>query len=242
MTEKQLDNIDGLAAEHALGSLPPAERAAVARRLAEHEGLASAVTAWEKRLAPLSLREPGIAPPPDALEGILAGLAARAGTRRNEHVDGLRRSLVRWRAAAGIAAMAAALALVVPAGLLAWRPPVGYVVLAARATDAADEALTQSRPIFFAMAESKNRTISLRQVSGRMAPGGRSYVLWIGDGVGQGYRRVGALARDEQVRSFPVEVPVAVGASILLTAETEPLPASPTGPVIASGRLMTAEP
>lgn len=242
MTEKPLDDIDGLAAEHVLGSLSPAERAEVSGRLLSHRPLAEAVAAWEGRLVPLSHREPGIAPPPEALEGILAGLAGRADNDRIEHVERLRRSLGRWRAAAGIAAMAAALALVVPAGLLAGRTPIGYAVLAALPGDAADEPRTAGRPLFLVMAEPGARTVRLRQVSGRLAPGGRAYVLWLGDDGGQGYRRVGALARDELVRSFATDAPVGVGDRLMVTAEVEPLPTSPTGPVVASARLMSAAP
>lgn len=241
-TAKPEDDVDALAAEHVLGSLPRAERAEIARRLQADPRLADAVARWERGLAPLSLREPGITPPASALVDILTALTAEIGATA-ANVTAMRRRVVRWRAAAmGLAASLAAVALALPIAS-PWQPaPMHYALLAAAPSDAADEAAMAGRPIFVAMADGRRAMISLRQVAGRPAPGGRMYVLWLG-GAGEPHtRRIGALAQDERARTFAVDAPAPVGSSILLTIEAEPLPAAPRGPVVSAGRLMAAEP
>ncbi|MBC7833253.1 MAG: RNA polymerase subunit sigma-70, partial [Hyphomicrobium sp.] len=48
------EDIDLLAAEYALGTLPAAERASVALRARMEPTLAAAIEDWERRLSPLS--------------------------------------------------------------------------------------------------------------------------------------------------------------------------------------------
>src|SRR5204863_3597086 len=76
MTEDE--DIDGLAAEYALGSLSPTERRQVDARRQADASLAAAIAAWERRLAPLSDRVPGVAPPPQLLDGILSRISGPA--------------------------------------------------------------------------------------------------------------------------------------------------------------------
>ena len=76
MTEDE--DIDGLAAEYVLGSLDAAERGRVGVRRARERQLEEAIAAWERRLGPLSEREPGIAPPAHLYEGILARISSDA--------------------------------------------------------------------------------------------------------------------------------------------------------------------
>jgi len=57
MTEEE--DIDGLAAEYALGSLDVAERKQVAARRKTDASLHDAIESWQHRLAPLSQRLPG---------------------------------------------------------------------------------------------------------------------------------------------------------------------------------------
>ncbi len=113
MTEDE--DIDGLAAEYVLGSLDPAERAQVDARRATDRRLAEAIAAWERRLAPLSEREPGIAPPPHLIEGILARISGRqAGIAGSAEILPLRsRSGRRWAFTLAGTALAACLALAV---------------------------------------------------------------------------------------------------------------------------------
>jgi hypothetical protein len=113
MTEE--DDIDALAAEYVLGSLDADERARVAARLASNRRLAEAIAAWERRLAPLSEREPGLAPPAHLLESILSRIAAGAAAPRpnqpGQVVPLRRRSGRLWALTVAGTALAACLAI-----------------------------------------------------------------------------------------------------------------------------------
>ena len=76
------DDIDGLAAEYVLGSLEPAERAAVEARSKAEAPLAAAIEAWQRRLGPLSANVPEVEPPADLFKGILSRVStSEAATR-----------------------------------------------------------------------------------------------------------------------------------------------------------------
>jgi hypothetical protein len=101
------DDIDGLAAEYVLGSLDPAERKEVEARRQVDPVLREAIDAWQRRLAPLNEREPGISPPADVYPRILARISGSSG-----NVVALRGRAGGWRPmAAGVTALAACLAL-----------------------------------------------------------------------------------------------------------------------------------
>jgi anti-sigma-K factor RskA len=110
------EDIDGLAAEYVLGSLDAAERGAVEARRGTDRRLAQAIAAWERRLAPLSEREPGLAPPAHLLDGILAHIAgqgAQPARRTAEILPISRSSGRRWMAyVIGASAACAALAVI----------------------------------------------------------------------------------------------------------------------------------
>jgi hypothetical protein len=113
MTEE--DDIDGLAAEYVLGSLDPAERAQVDARRKTDAPLDAAIVAWERRLGPLSDREPGIAPPARLFERVLARISVqRAGDARSAKIVSLRpRTARRHVLAVTVGALAACLALAI---------------------------------------------------------------------------------------------------------------------------------
>ena len=110
MTED--DDIDGLAAEYALGSLDPVERSQVDARRQRDAALARAIAAWERRLAPLIDRVPGVTPPSHLLDRILSRISVQASpsSRSAEGIPSRRRSGRRWGVAVG-ATLAACLAL-----------------------------------------------------------------------------------------------------------------------------------
>ena len=114
MTEEE--DIDALAAEYVLGSLDAAERARVAARRAGDRQLADAIAAWERRLGPLSEREPGLAPPAHLLDSILSRIAAAeaspGGGAGSARVIPLRRRSSRsWTLTVAGTALAACLAV-----------------------------------------------------------------------------------------------------------------------------------
>lgn len=70
------EDIDALAGEYVLGTLDTAERAALAARAAREPEVAAAITAWERRLAPLGLAVPALEPSAGLLARIEERLAA----------------------------------------------------------------------------------------------------------------------------------------------------------------------
>ena len=117
------EETDGLAAEYVLGSLDASERSQVDARRKTDASLAVAIEAWQRRLAPLSHRIPGVAPPSHLLNGILSRISTlRAAQARSAEVAQLpRESGRRRRLAVGATTLAACFALV--AGLFIYMEP-----------------------------------------------------------------------------------------------------------------------
>ena len=110
------DDIDALAGECVLGSLDAAERAEVEARRRIDASLDKAVTAWERRLGPLSESEPGVQPPRQLYGRILDRISAQGGEMPGSaKIIPSRRASPRlqvFRISAGVA-MAACLALAI---------------------------------------------------------------------------------------------------------------------------------
>lgn len=86
------DELNAVAAEHALGLLPASERARVEDRMAHDPALTAAVADWAMQLGSLESRFPTAAPPAGMLEAIESRIAAEGGdlpgtmTLRNRHL------------------------------------------------------------------------------------------------------------------------------------------------------------
>ena len=94
---------DFAAAEFALGTLEPSERATFAARRRREPELDAAIRAWEARLSPLAEATPPIAPPSDFLSAIEARIRAAAPPPAADGVAALQRRLSRWRASINLA-------------------------------------------------------------------------------------------------------------------------------------------
>ena len=81
------DEIDGLAGEYVLGSLDPIERKEVDVRRKVDVALDDAISAWEKRLGPLSDLLPAIAPPPHLFLEVTKQLGRQRDRPRNWHTS-----------------------------------------------------------------------------------------------------------------------------------------------------------
>ncbi|MDP1911454.1 MAG: hypothetical protein Q8K85_24400, partial [Hyphomicrobium sp.] len=92
----EAEDIDALAAEYALGTLPAAERASVALRARSEAPLAAAIEAWEHRLAPLAETIAPREAPASVWNGIEAQIDALAS---GGNVVGIERRLRRWKTA-----------------------------------------------------------------------------------------------------------------------------------------------
>lgn len=245
----ELNDIDGIAAEHALGSLTAAERAAVDARRAKEPALDAAIRAWDRRLSSLLLAVPPAKVPPNGLAGVLNRIVSERSPSGAEIVA-LRRGRNLWRATAtGFGALAASLAIVVGYMLLRL-PATGDVpqvaVLTKGAASAtADEPTSPTAPVFLISYEASRGELAIRQVSGRRPPNGKAYELWLMPGEGRWLpMSLGLLAKGGQVTRIAVPPRiepdlVANDLVISLEPETGSAPGSAMGPTISGGRLTT---
>ncbi|KMO17381.1 anti-sigma factor [Methylobacterium platani] len=227
---------DGAAGEYVLGTLSAEERAAFARALERDTALREAVTAWEKRLAPLAEAVPTVAPAPRVWEGIEARIGSGGGTASPdaprpgaERVVRLERGLRRWRAAAGFASALAA-------GLALW-----IVVPHPATTDGRQYLAVVDRggtlPALIVRVDLDGRTVQVRSLAAETPPD-RSLELWY-VGAGSAPRSLG-LVGDASL-TLPAGLRgVADGASLAVSVEPKggSSTGAPTGPVIYSGRLI----
>ena len=240
------DDMDLLAAEYVLGTLDPAERAAVAARLGREPHLRAAVEAWEQRLCPLDEGTSEITPSPELLAEIEARIAARRGVPSptgpssliSPQVFDLRRRVGRWRAAA-IAASAIAASLLLSIGVReASRPNTASgTLVAVLQKDAAS-------PAFLLTVDVDKRVMTVRPVAAKQQPG-KSYELWIVHDSLKAPRSLGVVA-DEPFTVRPTlaayKPDVVEQATFAVTLEPEGGSPSgaPTGPILFAGKLIQA--
>jgi anti-sigma-K factor RskA len=166
---------DLAAAEYALGTLDPGERAGLAARRLREPELDAAIRAWEARLSPLAEAAPPLEPPSDYLAAIEARIRAASpgspAAPSDAIVLALRRSASRWRAAAiGAASLAAMLAI----GVVfreTTREGVPHEYVAVLQKDA-------SSPAFAVTVNLDSREFTVRPVAAPAASG-KSYELWL---------------------------------------------------------------
>ena len=154
--------LEALAREYVLGLLPARSRARFARVLSFSLVARRAVTAWERRFAPLAAAVRPVEPPESAWTGIETALGLRAAPR--------------VRAAGIWPALAAALALVAVlfAGLyFSQQPSVERPAYVSVVTDAA------TGPVWLLQAFTEARALRVSTVNPRPAPAGSSYELWM---------------------------------------------------------------
>lgn len=227
------DERDLRAAEYVLGTLPAAERAAMDLESAVDPTTRSAVRAWERRLAPLALIAPDVAPGPQVWEAIrraLPGLRPAVPANDNR-VQALTRSLRRWRLAAGsAAALAAGLAVFVAAGARGPGPADARYVAVVSSGGAA--------PALIVSIDTASGTARVRPVAAE-APAGGSLELWY-VGAGQAPKSLGLIGRDAQRLALPAGADSLASGTFAVSAE--PAGGSPTGqptgPVVYSGKLI----
>jgi anti-sigma-K factor RskA len=215
---------DFSAAEYALGTLDPAERAAIAARRQREPELDAAIRAWEERLAPLAEAAPPIEPPRDYLAEIEARIRAPASApaASRETAAALRARLARWRAAAiGAAGLAAMLAIgVVFREASRETAPHQFVAVLQKSPES---------PAFAVTVDLDTRELTVRPVSAP-APAGKSYELWIIDAKLGAPRSLGVIDAADVTRGDKlagVEPAIVKDATYAVTVE--PKGGSPTG-------------
>jgi anti-sigma-K factor RskA len=215
---------DFSAAEYALGTLDPAERAVIAARRQREPELDEAIRAWEHRLSPLAEAVPPIEPPRDYLADIEARIRPPLSppAAAAENLVALRSRLVRWRAAAiGATGLAAMLAIgVVFREATRETTPRQFVAVLQKSADS---------PAFAVTVNLDSRELTVRPVSAP-APVGKSYELWIIDPKLGAPRSLGVIdaadvTRDDKLAAFDPAVVQAATYAVTV----EPIGGSPNG-------------
>ena len=247
------DEHELIAAEYALGSLPPEERAEVSARRLSDPKLDRAILAWETQLAPLIETIAPIEPPGGLLQRIEHGLfegtalpvvdvALQGYTADVIHLSGRVRT---WqRVAAGAFGLAAAIALVFglrETGVLKpLQPAVPTDFVAMLQKDA-------TSPAFVVSVNIATREMTIRPVTAERA-NGKSYELWLVNKEFAAPRSLGVLGDD---RSHATETSLAKYSSevvkdSVLAVTLEPKGGSPTGnatgPILFTGKLVQLAP
>jgi anti-sigma-K factor RskA len=212
---------DFAAAEYALGTLDPSERATLAARRLRESDLDEAIRAWEERLAPLAEAAPEIEPPRDLLPAIEARIrGASTEAPGSAVIVTLERSIRRWR---GLAIAASVLAGVLAIGFVARETsrqssPREYVAILQK--DAGSPAIEVTVNL-------DKQELTVRPVAAQALPG-KSYELWIIDAKLGAPRSLGLIGDTPRGASLSAYDP-AVVADATYAVTVEPPGGSPTG-------------
>jgi anti-sigma-K factor RskA len=228
---------EALAAEHALGVLTAAERAAAEQRMARDPAFAADVEAWRERLAPLLDEVEGVTPPADLWERVLRMLPA------NDEFAGLRRKVATWRRATfgSLALAAASLAAV---AIVASQPPVVITKTAPVSTPLLNANLqtTGGQPLFVAAYDPERKALIITSLVPPGTDPEHVHELWIIPADGQPH----SLGMVEPGTSKRVPMagdmaPMMVeGGTLAISVEPpggSPTKTAPSGPVAATGKL-----
>jgi anti-sigma-K factor RskA len=228
---------DFAAAEFALGTLSPSERAALAARRLREPELDAAIRAWEHKLAPLAEAAAPITPPGDYLPAIAARIQAAsalpASGSTDENVVSLRRSLTRWRMGAIAASSLAALLAI---GLVVreeTRQAAPHEYVAILQKDAAS-------PAFEVTVDLDRQELSVRPVAAQPPPG-KSYELWIIDaklGAPKSLGVIGGAPRSASLSAL--DRAIVENATYAVTVEPPggSPDGKPSGPPVFTGKLI----
>ncbi len=228
----EAEDIDTLAAEYALGTLPAAERSEVALRARREPPLAAAIDAWERRLGPLAETVPPREAPPDAWGRIEARIADDGG-----NVIAIERRLRRWRTAAiAASALAASLALLVGVREFA-QPAADRTLVAVLQKD-------PQSPAFLVSVDLDKRQLTIRAVAAKPEPG-KSYELWLVHDELKTPRSLGIVGAQPvtvapTLASYTPRVIEDATLAVSLEPEGGSPTGAPTGPVLWSGKLLEA--
>ncbi len=226
------------AAEYVLGTLPADERARFVERLQNDAALRAAVSAWQRRLAPLDDTAAPETPPQSVWRNIEQATAAAGETGASSaNVIQLRRRVAFWRGATIVAgALAAGLAIfaVVDRESLPPEPAGGRYVAV---IDSGGR-----EPALIAEVDTSTGLITVRSLHAE-APAGHSLELWH---VAEGHqpRSLGILKaglNEQTLQDLATAGPVNGVIAVSVEPEGGSPSGEPTGPVIYSGRLIPVE-
>lgn len=238
MTER--DDIEELAAEYVIGTLPTGERESVnTRRLHDH-ALDMAISRWEQKLSPL-LESVIPVPPPEGLFGKIQSevSGSLAVISIAEHRAKLAARMRPWRLATGaMTALAASLA-----GFLIWSGPVApdmnpkYVAVIQEKSHS---------PAFLMTVDMKSHMCAIKTVISPPNPD-KSYELWMVHESWKQPRSLGLVAKnDMEMMPMAPDIDPDLYMNATFAVSLEPAGGSPTGiptgPVMYAGRLVQSTP
>jgi anti-sigma-K factor RskA len=230
---------DFAAAEFALGTLDPGERATLAARRVREPELDAAIRGWERRLSPLAEATTPITPATDHLPAIEARINAAASGFAGEKVAALQRRVTRWRAAA---VAATGLAAMLAVGVIAREAtrqanPHEFVAVLQQSADS---------PAFVATVNIDSGELSVRPLAAPPQTD-KSYELWIIDAKLGAPRSLGLLSDDAVTRNprlAGIDRAVVTDATYAVTVEPKggSPDGKPSGPPVFVGKLLPVEP
>ena len=229
---------DFAAAEYALGTLAPVERATLAARRLREPELDEAIRAWEARLAPLAEAAPEIEPPRDflpAIEARIRGVSPHA--TGDAPTITLERSIRRWRAAAIAASIVAGVLAIGFAAREMSRQSLPREYVAILQKDAAS-------PAFAVTVNLDKQELTVRPVAAQTPPG-KSYELWIIDAKLGAPRSLGVIGETSRAANLSAYDPAVVEhATYAVTVEPPggSPDGKPSGPPVFVGKLVAVGP
>ena len=228
------EELQALAGEYVLGTLPLAERVQVEQRLTNDAALRAAVDNWEQRLLPLTALAPPAEPSPQLWPRIASTLFTPKAVKQAGGWQAWWNSLALWRILAGGGlATAAALAVTVTMQLQAPNGP-GYLVVLVAPQDKA--------PGWIVQASNKNsRDLSLIPLGPTVVPRQKSLQFWTkgkdwGAPVSLGLVRPGQTLKLKLDKLPPMQAEQLF--EITLEPETGSPTGRPTGPILYIGRAV----
>ena len=225
------ERLDRLAAEFALGTLPPRPRARLARAARTEPVVATAIGEWEQRLAALAAAIPAVTPPPRVWTVIVSrlGLSAASAEAAGD----------RWWNRLGVWRALTAFAFVAVLGL-------GIALLAQRAgapeaSIVAVLAGADGKPALIASARRSDAFLLVKAVAAAPVEAGKALELWMLP-TGAAPRSLGLIPATGIVRvPLPSPIDNALANIPALAVSLEPSTGSPTGlptgPVLYSGPI-----
>jgi len=230
------EEMQALAGEYVLGTLPLVQRQDVERRLASEPLLRAEVAAWEQRLLPLTALAAPVEPSPALWPKISNSLAVNLTPQAVAAAGGWQRwwdDLRLWRALSG----GAVFATLVLAVLLTRQPspaalqPAYMVVLVA----------PQERTAGYVVQASMNRQLTLTPLQGTAVPGNKSLQFWTKGTTWQAPVSLGLVQPNQSLKLALDKLPQ-VEADQLFEITLEPQAGSPTGrptgPILYLGRAV----
>lgn len=231
------EELQQLAGEYVLGTLPAGQRREVAQRLAREPLLRAEVDAWEQRLLPLTALAPAVAPSARLWPRIAASLAARpvgVGVAGPALAAGWRRwwdDVRLWRGLAG-GAVAASLALALVLALRPAAPEAAFMVVLVA---------PQDRGAGWVVQTSINRQLTLTPLRGTVVPDRKALQFWTKAPGWSGPVSLGMVQSNRSLKLALDQLPP-VQPDQLFEITLEPATGSPTGkptgPVLYIGKAV----